>query len=177
MHAPIQQGLADGNPDVDAVYRLLFSLPFNFKKGGSYSLAAGTWCPFNSQNTTWFPESYPLMYLPTTCSFRMTDIWRSFVAQRIAWTCGWEILFHEATLLQIRNPHDLMRDFKDEVSGYLNNKAMASALEGLSLKAGREHIFENLQVCYEELVRKDYLKPVELELLSHWISDVKQLEK
>ena len=30
---PIQQGLADENPDVDAVYRLTYPLPVNFKKG------------------------------------------------------------------------------------------------------------------------------------------------
>ncbi len=32
-----------------------------------------------------YPEAYPLLYLPSYCSIRMTDIWRSFIAQRIAW--------------------------------------------------------------------------------------------
>ena len=44
----------------------------------------------------------------------MTDIWRSFVAQRIAWANGWAILFHEPTVWQDRNEHNLMRDFRDE---------------------------------------------------------------
>ncbi|MEP6955655.1 MAG: STELLO glycosyltransferase family protein, partial [Chthoniobacterales bacterium] len=70
--------------------------------------------------------------LPAHCSFRMTDIWRSFVAQRIAWENGWSVLFHEATVRQDRNAHDLMRDFQDEVSGYLHNRAIVEALSHLS---------------------------------------------
>ena len=81
---PIQQGLADADPDVDAVYRMLYPLPFNFEVGHApVLLAGGSWCPFNSQNTTFFESAFPLLYLPARCSFRMTDIWRSFVAQRI----------------------------------------------------------------------------------------------
>ena len=60
--------------------------------------AADTWCPFNSQNTAWWRDAVPLLYLPAYCSFRMTDIWRSFVAQRIAWENGWRLLFHEPTI-------------------------------------------------------------------------------
>ena len=116
---PIQQGLVDGDPDVDAVYRLVLDLPFRFERGASVALGTGAWCPFNSQNTSWWPDAYALMYLPAYCSFRMTDIWRSFVAQRIAWENGWSVLFREATVRQRRNPHDLMRDFRDEVPGYV----------------------------------------------------------
>ena len=101
---PIQQGLVDDDPDVDAIYRLVLDLPFQFEPGASVALGPGAWCPFNSQNTSWWPEAYPLMYLPAYCSFRMTDIWRSFVAQRIAWVNGWSVLFHEATVRQRAKP-------------------------------------------------------------------------
>src|SRR6202035_3103353 len=85
IDCPIQQGLADENPDVDAIYRLVLPLPQNFRQDRRVALDSGTWCPFNSQNTTWWSDAFPLLYLPVNCSFRMTDIWRSFVAQRIAW--------------------------------------------------------------------------------------------
>ena len=77
IYAPIQQGLADDNPDVDAIYRLVLPLPVKFQGDFNVALGAGSWCPFNSQNTTWFRKAFPLMYLPSYCSFRMTDIWRS----------------------------------------------------------------------------------------------------
>lgn len=174
--APIQQGLADENPDVDAVYRLLFLLPLDFEKGRTVGLGRGVWCPFNSQNTTWHREAFPLLYLPAYCSFRMTDIWRSFVAQRIAWENGWEIVFHEATVWQERNEHSLMRDFEDEVPGYLNNRRMAEVLEGLGLKPGVDALGENLLVCYEALCANGWVGAEEMPLLESWLGDLKRVQ-
>lgn len=174
---PIQQGLADGDPDVDAIYRLTLPLPQNFRADRRIILDAGTWCPFNSQNTTWWPQVYPLMYLPAYCSFRMTDIWRSFVAQRIAWANGWSILFHEPTVWQDRNDHDLMRDFSDEVPGYLNNRKMSEALDQLDLKRGIDQLGANLLLCYEELIAKEWVGEKELGLVTAWTADIAQLQK
>jgi hypothetical protein len=100
--------LADENPDVDAVYRMTSLLPRSFRSDRRVVLGAGVWSPFNSQNTTWWADAFPLMYLPEHCPFRMTDIWRSLVAQRIAWENGWNVLFHEPTVRQQRNEHDLL---------------------------------------------------------------------
>ena len=172
---PIQQGLADGDPDVDAVYRLLLPLPQDFRRDRRLTLGARSWCPFNSQNTTWWPQAYPLLYLPAHCSFRMTDIWRSFVAQRIAWENGWSILFHEPTVWQDRNDHYLMRDFADEVPGYLHNRAMGAALAELELSPGVEHLPENLRVCYRTLVSRGWVGAAELELLDAWLADIAKL--
>ena len=169
---PIQQGLVDGDPDVDAIYRLLLDLPFQFSPGANVALGPGAWCPFNSQNTSWWPEAYPLMYLPAYCSFRMTDIWRSFVAQRIASVNGWSILFHEATVRQRRNPHDLLRDFRDEVPGYLANREIGAALQALELEPGGPQVAANMRRSYELLVTNGWADPRELPLLDAWLADV-----
>jgi hypothetical protein len=169
---PIQQGLVDDDPDVDAVYRLLLELPFRFDAGPSVALTNGAWCPFNSQNTAWWPEAFPLMYLPTYCSFRMTDIWRSFVAQKLAWANGWGVLFHAPTVSQERNTHDLMHDFEDEAIGYLENRAICAALDGLDLRAGPEHLSGNMRLAYQLLVAGGWLDEQELELLDAWLADV-----
>ena len=105
----------------------------------------------------------------------MTDIWRSFVAQRILWTCGWNLSFHSASVRQERNEHNLMRDFSDEISGYLNNAKIAENLEKLEMKPGRESMPENLRICYEELLRMELVKPEELRLLDAWLGDLKRL--
>lgn len=172
---PIQQGLADANPDVDAIYRLVFPLPEYFLEGRQVALGAGTWCPFNSQNTAWFPEAYPLLYLPSYCSFRMTDIWRSFVAQRIAWENGWSVLFRSADVVQERNEHSLLRDFADEVPGYLHNRAIGERLDALKLDSGTANLGENLIRCYEELARMGGVGADELPLVRAWTEDVAAL--
>jgi len=168
---PVQQGLADANPDVDAVYRLVFPLPQSFAEK-RIALGRGVWCPFNSQNTTWWPEAYPLMYLPAYCSFRMTDIWRSFVAQRIMWENSWSLLFHEATVWQDRNEHNLMRDFADELPGYMHNDRISKTLEDLSLASGVAKIPDNLRQCYKALVSMDLVAREELALLDAWLEDL-----
>ena len=172
---PIQQGLADENPDVDAIYRLTLRLPQNFRSDPQIALGAGSWCPFNSQNTAWWPQAYPLLYLPAYCSFRMTDIWRSFVAQKIAWVNGWSILFHGPNVWQKRNEHNLMRDFADEIPGYLNNRSMCDALDELQLRPGADFLAENLISCYGALVNRGWVGQEELLLLSAWLEDIRSL--
>jgi hypothetical protein len=169
---PIQQGLADENPDVDAVYRMLYPLPLNFQNASPLVLGQGSWCPFNSQNTVFFPEAYPLLYLPATCAFRMTDIWRSFIAQRILWTCGWRLSFHSATVYQERNEHILLRDFEDEISGYLGNSKIVTLLSELDLPEGPAHIYDNLKACYEVLTEAGFFRPEEMELLRAWLREI-----
>jgi hypothetical protein len=172
---PIQHDLIDNDPDVDAIYRMLHELPHRFDPGPSIALGAGTWCPFNSQNTAWLPDAFPLMYLPATCTFRMTDIWRSFVAQRLAWANGWSVLVHEATVSQDRNTHDLMHDFEDEVAGYLENRAICTALDRLDLPPGTEHLASNMRLAYTRLVDGGWLRAEELLLLDAWLTDVANL--
>lgn len=175
IHCPIQQGLADENPDVDAVYRLTYPLPLSFELKNKIALGKNAWSPFNSQNTHWFKEAFALMYLPSYCSFRMTDIWRSYVAQRIAWECGWSVLYHESTVWQERNEHNLMKDFEDEIPGYSNNLNICKELQALVLKPGKEHIYENLIVCYQKLIEINVVGKEEITLLNAWIADLSKI--
>ena len=169
---PIQQGLATRNPDVDALYRLTLPLPIEFKQADSVALGRNSFCPFNSQNTTWFRPAFALLYLPSYCSFRMTDIWRSFIAQRIAWECGWNILFHSSTVWQERNDHNLLTDFRDEIPGYLNNQAIFIELKALKLLPGPANIAANLISCYTQLIAMGLIDGAEMPLLNAWLADL-----
>ena len=169
---PIQQGLANENPDVDAIYRLTLPLPFSFDRELRVALGAGAWCPYNSQNTIYYRQAYPLLYLPAYCSFRMTDIWRSFVAQRIAWANGWSVLFREATVVQDRNDHNLMKDFDDEISGYLGNRRIGAMLDAISIPAGEGNIPAAMRLCYAAMVNEGFVGQEELLLLEAWLHDI-----
>ncbi len=177
VRAPIQQGLANLAPDVDAVWRLVMDREFHFRQGPSVRLAPGTWCPFNSQSTWWWPEAYPLLYLPSYCSFRMTDIWRGFVAQRCLWEMGHSLVFHAPEVIQERNQHNLLRDFGDEVSGYLLNGKLTAALAELRLEPGPAAAGGNLFACYERLVQIGVVPATEMPLLHAWLADIEQLLK
>jgi hypothetical protein len=169
--APIQQGLANGSPDVDAVWRLVLDHDVTFDEVPNLLLPRGTWCPFNSQNTWWWREAFPLLYLPSFCSFRMTDIWRSFVAQRCLWELGYELEFHHADVHQLRNEHNLMHDFDDETVGYLRNDDIRLILEDCALEPGAGRLKENVYRCYEALSRENIVGPAELDLVEAWLHD------
>jgi len=170
--APIQQGLANGSPDVDAVWRLTMDKDIAFQDNGSVLLGKGTWCPFNSQSTWWFPEAYSLMYLPSFVSFRMTDIWRSFIAQRCLWAMGHGLVFHGPEMFQERNPHNLLRDFEQEIPGYLGNNKIREILEGLGLSDKPGDAGANLLRCYEALTAGGFVPDKEMALVEAWLADV-----
>jgi hypothetical protein len=168
----IQQGLADGSPDVDAIWRLILDRQTTFRVGPSVALPPGTFCPFNSQSTWWWDPAFPLMYLPSYCSFRMTDIWRGFIAQRCLWEIGERLVFHAPEVVQERNEHRLLDDFRDEIPGYLSNAGIIDSLLSLPLRKGLEHVGSNLVTCYEALVSTGCIKQEELSLVRIWLDDL-----
>ena len=175
--APIQQGLVNGSPDVDAIWRLVMEEEFSFFNNQSVLIQPGQWCPFNTQSTWWWPVAYPLLYVPSYCSFRMCDIWKSFVAQRCLWELGTGVVFHAPEVYQERNPHSLMRDFSDEVVGYEQNSRIARFLQSTALEPGKDAVEHNLLACYRALIDKNIFPKDEILLLETWLTDLKQTKK
>ena len=176
INCPIQNGVADVDPDVDAIYRLAFDMPVRFEKADrKVALGKGSWCPFNSQNTTFFKEIFEIMYFPTYCPFRMADIWRSLVCQRIMWENDWKLMFHGPTVWQDRNEHDIMLDFKDEILGYQHNGEIVKHLEDLDIKSGTQNLGDNLRKCYNVYVKLGLMERKELQLVDAWLEDVNKI--
>lgn len=169
---PIQQYLADGNPDVDAVYRLTH--PFKkirFGQRRPVILDHKTLCPYNSQNTATFLEAFPLLYLPSFVSFRMTDIWRSLVGQIILWSKGWHVSFHSPTVEQDRNEHNLIKDFELEIPGYLNNQRIVDILSAISLSGSMGN---RLFQAYDSLRQEGLVPEKEMPLVESWLKDLER---
>ncbi|MGE0192636.1 MAG: STELLO glycosyltransferase family protein [Planctomycetota bacterium] len=175
VRSSVQQGMADGSPDVDAVWRLVLDRDVRFPDGPSRWVPPGHWHPFNSQSTWWWPLAYPLMYLPTTCAFRSTDIWRSFVAQRCLREVDQGVVHHPPEVVQLRNEHDLMRDFVDEVEVQTKSEALVALLEGLALEPGIEALEANMERCYEALCAEGLLAGEELPRVRDWLADGRRL--
>jgi hypothetical protein len=166
----IWQGLADDDPDVDAIYRLIDNTPCFFNKRAPVVLNKGTISPFNSQNTAFKKALFPLLFLPSTVSFRFTDILRAFVAQPIMWLYNYSLGFTQATVTQVRNPHDYMKDFESEIPCFLNGERVIEIVA--SNINSRFSITENLYVSYESLYNKRIVKKEELSNIEAWIKDI-----
>ena len=169
----VWQGLADNDPDVDAIYRLTSNEPCTFRTRREIVLGAGSACPFNSQNTAFRRELFPLMYLPGFVTFRFTDILRSLVAQPIMWSKGYLLGVSSPTVVQERNPHDYMRDFESEIPCFMHSKkAVGIVSDAITPRAS---VSENLVEAYGALLKNGIVVEKELELLSVWLKDLEGL--
>ena len=169
----VHQGLCNLNPDVDAIYRLINkNINIRFKDNLNIGISSPSITSFNSQNTTWFKEAFPLLYLPTFCSMRATDIWRSIITQKILFDDKKTILFHSSNVYQKRNPHNLMIDFKDELPVYLDVNKLYELLKKIKIKRGSKNYLNNLVKCYEVLCEERFFKENEFKLVKSWEKDI-----
>lgn len=163
----IWQQLADGDTDVDAIYRLTNNSEVTFDNKKTIALKEGTICPFNSQNTFFKKELFPLLYLPAFVTFRFTDILRGLVAQPILWNHGYRLGFSSPTVVQKRNEHDYLKDFESEIPMYINTEKANKILQASINKQGS--IKENLANAYNELAKNKIVPDEECLLLSEWL--------
>jgi hypothetical protein len=162
----IWQGLADEDPDVDAIYRLTSNKPCSFQKRTPVVLETGTICPFNSQNTAIRKELFPLLFLPSFVTFRFTDILRGIIAQPVLWQHGYRLGFTEATVVQKRNEHDYFKDFESEVPMYLHTE---KSLEAVKAAVSEGSVKDNVYQAYEALLQIGVVETRELEVLTEWL--------
>ena len=164
----VWNGLADLDPDVDAIYRLTaeHSDSFRFDKNGAVVLGKGSYAPFNSQNALFAPACFSLLYLPVSVSFRFTDILRGYVAQCIFQHHGMRLGFTQATVYQLRNPHDLMSDFRSEMEMYLR---VEEAVDVIGAALSARTMEDNLLEAYRALERRGIVGKAELPCLGAWL--------
>jgi hypothetical protein len=171
----VWQFLANEDPDVDAIYRLIDNTPIDFEGDNPYVLDKGTVCPFNSQNTIFSKQAFPLLYLPAFVTFRFTDILRGLVAQPVLWQQSKHLGFGPATVVQKRNPHDYLRDFESEIPVYLNSQKVIEIATQTLTKAATKDLSEQLLAVYTGLRQAAIVTDDELTLLQAWVADCKKL--
>jgi hypothetical protein len=159
------QGLVDGDPDVDAYYRINVSdKPFTFEKVSEpVALGVHAVCPFNTQNTFWLDRrEWYHMYLPISVTFRYTDILRGVVSLYQLWRNGKTIQFTGPTAVQERNPHDLQKDLEMEQPMYDTITQVIGALS--------QNKDSSLLEVYGKLHEMGVVTDAELACLRVWLS-------
>lgn len=169
----IWQGLADEDPDVDAIYRLTSNETVFFNKRNPVILGRDTVSPFNTQNTLIRKELFPLLYLPTYVTFRYTDILRGLIAQPIMWKEGYQLGFINPNVIQKRNPHNYMNDFISEIPMY---ETCEKVIELVSKTVSENNTIENnLFNSYSELLKYEIIKNHEMITLEAWLNDLTKI--
>jgi hypothetical protein len=168
----VWQGLADEDPDVDAIYRLTSDSPCCFTERAPVVLGRGTASPFNTQNTLIRKELFALMYLPTYVTFRFTDILRGLVAQPIMWLHDYQLGFTNATVIQKRNAHDYMKDFISEIPMYQHCQEVIGTVSSAISKS--ESIESSLYNAYHSLLGRNIVCDKEMVTLEAWLKSMER---
>jgi hypothetical protein len=169
----IQQGLADLDPDVDAIYRLtVASENVIFERNKALALGDGCYSPFNTQNTLFYRKAFPLMLLPIDVHSRVTDIWRGYIAQKLLWCMGANLLFLSPSVYQIRNEHNLVKDLTEEVPLYTQVHELIYLLE--EFKKSTTNSCDLMLEMYDHLHQMKFFSQKEMWLCTHWIDEVKK---
>lgn len=125
LSVSIIQGLVDNDPDVDSLYRLIKNDPIAWEKNKLIKISNENMCVFNSQNTFWLNKDlFIAMYIPCTVSFRYCDILRSIICNSLLYYSNNIISYISPNVIQERNEHNLMDDFKSEYSMFIHNEAI-----------------------------------------------------
>jgi len=166
------QYLSNNEPDVDAIYRLTMGKMVTFRDNESFALSNDLYSPMNSQNTFWSKDAFPFLYLPTSVTFRFTDILRGYVAQRLLWNQGKNVAFGGATTWQERNPHNLMDDFHVEIPMYLQVKSIVELMNSLEYKGTP---IDDLIITYDALHTHGFVTEAEVSSVRSWAEDLSKI--
>lgn len=180
----VLQSMVDGDPDVDALYRLTRrELRFNFSDSGSlktalHSTAAapvvalrrGTLMPFNAQATIHARDALWLTLLPHSVHGRVADIWRSYISQALMWQVGLRAAFALPWVHQERTAHEYLADAEAEQPLYYQATALVRILR--EWKPRTTSAPAQMEELYVELYERGFIGSNDISLAQTWLRDL-----
>jgi hypothetical protein len=128
----IINGLVENDPDVDALFRIICTHQHTIQwdKNKSILIDNKNICVFNTQNTFWLnPELFICLLIPCSVSFRYCDILRGIINNIILKETNNYMMYSSPNVVQNRNEHNLISDFKSEYEMYIHNETIVDFIE------------------------------------------------
>ena len=177
----LNAGLWMGDPDVDAITRLckpINAISFKRTYGNTFALAKGTWCPINTQNTSYSREIIPASFVPPNVG-RYDDIWSGYLLRKITDHMGDYVTYGRPLLYQERNIHNLWHDLENELNGNVYTDHLINCFNNIKLTK------TSYLECYYELAEKlkdmisenrDVFESV-LDGMQIWVNSISKIGK
>lgn len=140
----VQADLWDGDPDIDAITRLIFSPNVEFEINSPF--CSDSISPFNSQNT-FLAREVISSYMMIPYIGRHDDIWGSYIMQHYH---PKSVVYNRPTVRQERNDQDLIKNLEDEIFGYRHTLNLINNLsDWISFLPDKSKWFvEEYQKCF-----------------------------
>jgi len=168
------QGMVLGDPDIDAVQRLVQpvnAIGMNHQYPPQFGLTK-TWAPFNYQNTCIIRELIPCYFRPKS-GLRNADIWTAYIFQRLAEHMGDVITWGQPLVKQIRNEHDLFEDLEVELQNNKETDYFCKTLKQVELT--EKTYFDSLIELVDKVKIEYPMSKKFFEEYKEWITAVKQV--
>lgn len=166
----IINGLVENDPDVDALFRIICNHQDGIKweKNKCILIDNQNVCVFNTQNTFWLnPEMFICLLIPSSVSFRYCDILRGIINNIILKKTNNYMMYSSPNVIQNRNEHNLISDFKSEYEMYINNENILDYIEN---DITNNNIKELLPIIYNNLLINNVIKQKDINILNKWIT-------
>lgn len=147
----LYQGISLGDPDVDAITRIVYPKPISKIKEKGYC-SKGTWSSYNTQNTMFSKILFPLAFVWPHCG-RYDDIYSSFVWQQFLFNNDMYVYVGDAVNTQDRGQRDIFIDFGNEIEGYFNSLRVWEAITTIDKRDSLEFI-KRLTESDNEIIKR-----------------------
>lgn len=172
------QSLCNGDPDNDAVFRMTrhHSTKFSFDKSKSalpLLIPLNKYSPYNAQATTHFYSVFWGLYLPITVSGRVTDIWRSYVTQRLMKELNLHVVYTPPIVTHERSAHDYLADMVAEIPLYDKTEKLLEFLDNWNSNA--ETLPQMIFDLWVGLYEHNYIEEDDVHAVFEWLKCMKEI--
>lgn len=167
----IINGLVENDPDVDTLFRIVCNHQnsIHWDKNKSILINNSNVCVFNTQNTFWLnPDLFICLLIPCSVSFRYCDILRGIINNIILKRTNNYMMYSSPNVIQNRNEHNLISDFKSEYEMYIHNETILSFIENNI--ENNNSIKELLVIIYNNLLINKVITQKDIDILNIWNS-------
>lgn len=166
------QSLCNDDPDVDAIFRMTRYHSTNFTFDNSFTalpqlIPRKSYSPYNAQATTHFYSAFWGLFLPITVSGRVSDIWRSYITQRIMKDIGLYVVYNPPQVVHHRSNHDYLSDLSAE--DYLYERTSALLLFLTRWNSSQLSLKTRILELWTALYERDYIEEADVEAVGLWL--------
>tara|TARA_B100000989_G_scaffold112897_1_gene82920 strand:- start:907 stop:2100 length:1194 start_codon:yes stop_codon:yes gene_type:complete len=136
-----------GDPDIDATSRLFWPIEtLKVKSQTHFALSNENFFPLNDQNTS-VGKSYIPLYFKPLAGGRNSDIWTSYLLEKVAYKFNETVSYGPPIITQIRNKHDYWKDYELEKEHNISTDLFAEILEKIKLKSKSNRVDTFIELC------------------------------
>lgn len=170
----VLQSASDHQPDADELYSGIMPFPFYFCKPDfqlPLVVPKQTFTPYNKQASLHFQVALWALYLPMSVEIEISDVWRSYIAQRLFWEADLRVGFFPRPV--VVKDHDIRveenaQDTAKKASSKI--KRLITFLQSWVPTGEQSQSVDGIvNELWEELAKHNFINNRDVKLVNLWM--------